>query len=546
MAEGSAARRDLATLFRSGTAVGLTDGEVLRRVGRGSAEEAGALFEAIVERHGAMVLRVCRGVLGDAPDADDAFQATFLVLARRLCEARRLESVGGWLHGVAARVSARARVDAARRRRHEIATGKLAVVECDPVTDPDRDRAVQEEVGRLPQRYREVVVLCFWEGLTHEQAAGRIGCPLGTVRSRSARARDLLRRRLMRRGLAPEGREIEATSPPAVPDALATSAARGATEAAAGRSALGVVGVHAIELSHRVSRRMIMMKFAAISLASSLALVTAAGLGRAGFQEAPAEAPPARQPGAAAVPPRLPYEEYVVEPPDILLVEVLEALEGRPISGERLIRPDGRITLGFYGDVSVAGLTIREAKGKIVLHLRKFLGDDVLGLFEPDPKTGERTSVDPRDSARVFVDVTTYNSKKYYVLGSVKNPGGIPVTGSETVLDAVYFAGGLLAEADPSNLTLVRNDPKTGRAQKWTIDLDRITSGEDISMNRQLRPGDRLMAVKKASPASRAPNADGAAADGVPPRPGPSLDDLDRRLSRVESRLDAFLKKIGD
>src|SRR5918993_2331572 len=101
--------------------------------------------------------------------------------------------------------------------------------------------------------------------------------------------------------------------------------------------------------------------------------------------------------------------EYVVEPPDLLLVEVLEALPGRPITGERLVRPDGKITLGFYGEVYVAGLTTTEIKERVVLHLRKFLPDEVLGLTNIDPKTDQPRPVAPRDSDRVFVDVTAYN-----------------------------------------------------------------------------------------------------------------------------------------
>ena len=121
--------------------------------------------------------------------------------------------------------------------------------------------------------------------------------------------------------------------------------------------------------------------------------------------------------------------DYVVEPPDLILVEVLEALPGRPISGERLVRPDGKISLGFYGEVYVAGLTIPEIKEKIVLHLRKFLTDEVLGLVEIDPRRTGKTdgrqavTVEPKDSDRVFVDVTAYNSKNYYVQGDVAAPG---------------------------------------------------------------------------------------------------------------------------
>src|SRR5262249_13608344 len=120
--------------------------------------------------------------------------------------------------------------------------------------------------------------------------------------------------------------------------------------------------------------------------------------------------------------------DYVLEPPDLVIVEVLEALPGRPISGERLVRPDGKISLGFYGDVYVAGLTIPEVKEKIILHLRKYLTDVTLGIVEIDDATGEPkidaqtkkpVLIDPKDSDAVFVDVTAYNSKNYYVLGDV-------------------------------------------------------------------------------------------------------------------------------
>ena len=160
--------------------------------------------------------------------------------------------------------------------------------------------------------------------------------------------------------------------------------------------------------------------------------------------------------------------DYIVEPPDLIVVEVLDALPGRPISGERLVRPDGKISLSFYGDVYVAGLTLPEVKEKIVLHLRKFLHDDVLGLIkiddetgEPmkDDKTGEYVRIEPRDTDRVFVDVTAYNSKNYYVLGDVLVTGKMPITGNETVLDAINYAGGLTPTAAPQNIRLVRPAP---------------------------------------------------------------------------------------
>ena len=118
--------------------------------------------------------------------------------------------------------------------------------------------------------------------------------------------------------------------------------------------------------------------------------------------------------------------EYVVEPPDIIVVEVLEPLVGRPITGEHLVRPDGKISLGFYGEVYVAGLTVTEIKEKVVLHLRKFLKDNVLGLSvaESDGKGGlVEKQIAPADTDRVFVDVASFNSKVYYVQGDVGTPG---------------------------------------------------------------------------------------------------------------------------
>jgi polysaccharide biosynthesis/export protein len=197
--------------------------------------------------------------------------------------------------------------------------------------------------------------------------------------------------------------------------------------------------------------------------------------------------------------------DYVLEAPDLLLVEVLEALPGRPISGERLIRPDGKITLGFYGEVYVAGLTLTEAKEKIVLHLRKYLTDQALGLVDIDPETGEPkldkggkpVLIEPKDSITVFIDVTAYNSKYYYVLGDVLITGRLSITGNETVLDALQFAGGLTPTAAPQNIRLVRPAPPGACCEQvLPVNLAAITSGGDPSTNYQMMPGDRLIVYR--------------------------------------------------
>jgi polysaccharide export outer membrane protein len=197
--------------------------------------------------------------------------------------------------------------------------------------------------------------------------------------------------------------------------------------------------------------------------------------------------------------------DYIVEPPDLVLVEVLEALPGRPISGERLVRPDGKISLGFYGEVYVAGLTIAEVKEKIILHLRKYISDETLGLIEIDEETleprkdreGKLIPKDPRDSDRVFVDVTAYNSKNYYVLGDVLLPGRLPITGNETVLDALNYSGGLLPTAAPQNIRLVRPAPPGACCEQvLPVNLAAITSGGDPTTNYQLMPGDRIVVYR--------------------------------------------------
>jgi polysaccharide biosynthesis/export protein len=189
--------------------------------------------------------------------------------------------------------------------------------------------------------------------------------------------------------------------------------------------------------------------------------------------------------------------EYVVEPPDLLLVEVLEALPGRPISGERLVRPDGKISLQWYGDVYVAGLTIDQVKEKIVIHLRKFLTDQALGLVVWDENLKGYKDVPPAETNRVFVDVTAYNSKVYYVQGDVGQPGRMPITGNETVLDAITFAGGILPTAAPQNIRLVRPAPPGACCQQvLPVNLPAIINAGDSTTNYQIMPGDRLVVYR--------------------------------------------------
>lgn len=189
---------------------------------------------------------------------------------------------------------------------------------------------------------------------------------------------------------------------------------------------------------------------------------------------------------------------HVIEPPDILIVEVLEALPGRPIEGEHLVRPDGTISLGFYGDVYVTGMTLTEAKEKIIIHLRKHLNDEVLGLWGPaDEEGGKPKQIPPAESDRVFVDVAAYNSKFYYVQGDVGEPGRLPILGNETVLDAINYAGGLIPTAAPQNIRVVRPAPPGASCQQvLPVNLAAIVNGGDTTTNYQLLPGDRVVVYR--------------------------------------------------
>ena len=192
--------RDLGRLFRDG-ALPSGDGALLERF---LAEGDQSAFEAIVARHGSMVLGVCRRLLGDPHDADDAFQATFIVLVRKARQLRDAERLGPWLYGVATRVATKARAREARRR------GNLRPVPVDipAPRGPDGDwfdvrPILDAELGKLSPKLRDILVLCLLEGFTAEEASRQLSCPLGTVKSRLARGREALRGGLIARGLAP-------------------------------------------------------------------------------------------------------------------------------------------------------------------------------------------------------------------------------------------------------------------------------------------------------------------------------------------------------
>ena len=274
--------KELDRAFNQGTIAGLSEGKLLERFVSGRDEAA---FSALVARHGPMVLGVCRRLLRDESDVDDAFQATFLVLVRRAGAIRRRELLGHWLFGVAVRVARRARTLAARRRFREPTGLQTALIH--PQTDPEPDESfelravIDQELARLPRSLRSPVILCYLEGLTHDEAARQLNWPVGTVRSRMARARKLLRRRLARRGYLADQAILSTTlARQSVPiECIDRTAQASLTYATRQAATTGLATSTATVLARGVLHAMAISKFKTIALA-----LIAAGLAFGGIQ----------------------------------------------------------------------------------------------------------------------------------------------------------------------------------------------------------------------------------------------------------------------
>jgi RNA polymerase sigma factor (sigma-70 family) len=269
-------------LFMAGTTLGLSDRDLLERFLSERRELGEAAFTVLVERHGPMVLRVCNQALHDPHAAEDAFQATFLVLARQARSIRRRDSVESWLFGVASRAAARIRMMEARRQRYERRGviirlhGKTSFTDS---TEPWSE--LHAEIARLPEKYRVPVVLCHFEGLTHEQAASRLGWPIGTVKTRLARARERLRLRLEPHGwnstLLSSGEQLRVWGSNAAQRVLVDSTTQAAARLVAGAGPGEFVSSTVLAISQGVLRAMLITKLRLATI--SLLGVAAFGLG---------------------------------------------------------------------------------------------------------------------------------------------------------------------------------------------------------------------------------------------------------------------------
>ena len=600
--ESSAVLRHVRTLFGAGAAGGASDGQLMERFReRGDRQdgEAEAAFAVLVARHGPMVLGVCRRALRDPDAAADAFQATFLVLVRKAHSLRIEDSLGRWLYGVSRKVAARARAQAARRTAREGSGPGPEVAGSESSDDADRREllaALDEEIAWLPEPFRAAVVLCDLGGLTHEAAARQLGCPVGTVESRLSRGRKRLRDRLARRGLAPSlALTVAGTAwpaPVALPEALSVATVAAAMRAGSASAAVSTLIAGVITDMTRTKIKAMALGLAAATLACGLAIVTAHRL--------PAEDEPARSATRPAAAPFPIQPAATANPGDQLVIEVLEALPGRPISGSRLVRPDGTISLGFYGDLDVAGLTRQQIKVKLIEHLSKYLSDEVLGLVEQD-KDGKLVKVAPADLNRVFVDDSLiYERGPHAPVARLEAPApikpgdrllievlealpGRPISGERYVRPDGTISLGFYGDLDVAGLTRRQikakvvehlrkylNDEVLGLIEQnedgkfvnvAPADSNRVFVDDSVNLARGAGPrrrdwgpkrelggtAEKLDRILEAIEAGQLPNPYGRRPDPEPATEMTQvqrLGDHDRRLEAIEAKLDRLIRVI--
>jgi len=469
-------------LFDAGTVVGLSDGQLLDLFATRRDETA---FTALVERHGPMVRRVCGEVLGNHHDAEDAFQATFLVLARQVGSIRRRDSVASWLYGVALRVSACARSASSRQRLHERnwATLRAAQLSTEGESREDFGPLVHAEIGRLAARFRAPVVLCCLEGRTYEEAARLLRCPLGTIKSRLATARLRLRHRLERLEPAWLTGSIERDQGIdraliAVPARLVETTVRAATQGTAG----GVVPVSVVRLVEGVLKAMLLSRLstAAIVLIVVAALATGASgwsrsaKGRPAAVEARVDNPPQTNPGGRAPEAQAPARDSNLTN----LVGRVDDDHGRHLADALVVFFAPRAWDGNGDPVEVQAKT--DASGEFHLAyppVRRIAMDEAhIWAYRP----GSAIAVTPRfePSASLVLRHSQPRTVK------VEGPDGRPVPGAILMVINIAPGGDWPAEM-PETLARPRA-ATTGTDGKATIDY--------------LAGGDQLIAVRITAP----------------------------------------------
>jgi RNA polymerase sigma factor (sigma-70 family) len=235
---------------------GPTDADLLARFANTKDEVA---FELLVRRHAGMVLRVCRSILKDHHNAEDVGQAVFLALAQQAAIVGRRGAVAGWLYRVAWRIAAKVARRPAPQTRSDL--DQIPTRDCEPVSDPALTAILHEELARLPENYRVPLLLCFFEGLTHTEAAQRLGWPIGTLAGRVARAKGCLLQRLSRRGVTSQSVALLALTATKPAPEFVVNTVRAAVAFAGRKSVIPGVSQGVVHLAQGAIQTMTMSKF---------------------------------------------------------------------------------------------------------------------------------------------------------------------------------------------------------------------------------------------------------------------------------------------
>ena len=377
------ALRQLRTLYTLGTLGAMTDAQLLDLFLSKGGDDAEDAFAALVDRHGPMVLGVCRRMLLSSHDAEDAFQAAFLILARRAASIGRREKLAGWLHGVAVRTASETRRRAARERTRERRLMAVAKAETAPAEDwDDVFPLLDEELNRLPQRFQAALVACELEGKSRREAALQLGLSEGTLSTHLARGRKMLRERLLRRGVSLGIAPAASLRPPGalaiIPETLLDTTVQAALGFASRSSVDGSVAA----LAERVLKTMLVTRLS-LCFVPIMAAGMAAALGLAVIAlAAGSSTPEPNKPGA-----------------DDLCGRVVDK------AGAAVVNAQVSAVVGPWSDRVTIATARSDALGRFVLPgtweneaAKTAVAGGLFGLFAraPDGRTGWLAKVDRR------------------------------------------------------------------------------------------------------------------------------------------------------
>jgi RNA polymerase sigma factor (sigma-70 family) len=432
---------------------GLTDGELLERFITRRDEAA---FEALVRWHGPMVLGVCRRVLRHTQDAEDAFQATFLVLVRKAASVRPRAMVGNWLYGVAHNTARKAKAMNLRRCQKERVTGTPPERAAPAEVGWELEFLLDRELLALPDKYRAPIVLCDLEGKSLREAARLLGCPPGTVASRLSRGRARLARRLARYGSAMSAGAVAAAlsqrGAACVPPSLVFSTTKAAMSFAVGSAAAGAVSAPVAALTAGVLKAMLLTR---LKTATAVAMVLVlAGLGAVlpplaaqAQRQAPAVEAARKEgsPGSAGLRRCLEGQEWILSqvnaakrtldiryaPPDMPGVEVIPAGPGGKLPTNRL----------WMSGLALEGLAVAKAGQVLIDGEEGRLGDLKAGMRLRLSLTKDRLAI-----ARILA-TTRVPSRLFYRLDAVDaEQGTITVTAGDMTFDLPVAQGAAIYE----------------------------------------------------------------------------------------------------